>query len=135
MESGPTDRGVKRQQLRWQRENAIHLQHAVESLIATYEGRRYLHWLLQIGRALGENPFTGQALSTSFACGEQNVGQQIMGHLLEVSPEGFMTVLKEGHARATEQPPVAGGEQHAAQFYADDPEPGSGYATGGDFGS
>lgn len=97
---------LNRKQLDRERKAKHELDAAVSSLLQHPHGRRYLFWLLDIGKAVGANPFTGHALSTSFSCGEQNVGQQIMAHILEVSPDGFLLMLKE---REDEKREVAAG--------------------------
>lgn len=78
-----------------EKQRKAQLDRAVKAMLQHEDTRAYLYWLLEIGKAIGINPFTANALTTSFACGEQNVGQQIMAHLIEVSPDGFIRVLKE----------------------------------------
>ena len=77
------------------RREQLQLADAVTMLLKVPHGRRYLYWLLEIGKAIGENPFTGTAEGTIFNCGEQNVGQRIMSHILEVDPAGFTSLLQE----------------------------------------
>lgn len=67
---------------------------AVEALLQHKHGRKFLWWLLEIG-AIGRQPFTANALSTSFACGELNVGQQILERIIVTSPDGYVGMLKE----------------------------------------
>jgi len=81
--------------LRKAREEEFRRGQAVSALLQHRDGREYLWWLLDIGKAIGENAFTGHALSTSFNCGEQNVGQQIMGHIIQIDPDGFLKMMKE----------------------------------------
>ena len=83
----------KEQKLNDQQQAKLEL--AVRGLLAEEHGRAYLFWLLEIGKAIGHNPATGNALTTHFGCGEMNVGQQIMGHIISVDPAGFMRVLEE----------------------------------------
>lgn len=66
----------------------------VKSALTTVYGREYIYWLLELGH-IGRNPFSGNALTTAFSCGELNVGQQIQAHLIEVSPDGYLNMLKE----------------------------------------
>lgn len=66
----------------------------VTVLLNDPKGREYLWWLLSITR-VNSNPYTANALATSFACGEQNIGQQILAHILEVNPAGYVQMLKE----------------------------------------
>ena len=67
---------------------------AVSALVKHAQGRQYIYWLLEIC-GIGRNPFTPNALNTSFACGQLNVGQQIQAHLIEVAPDAFLAMLKE----------------------------------------
>lgn len=68
---------------------------AVAHLLTTPQGRRYLYWLLEIGSAIGVNPMSRDSHETAFRCGEQNVGQRIMAHIIDVNPAGFTTMLVE----------------------------------------
>ena len=67
---------------------------AVAALVQHPQGRQYIYWLLEIS-GIGRNPYTPNALNTSFACGQLNVGQQIQAHLIEVAPDAFLAMLKE----------------------------------------
>lgn len=66
----------------------------IGALLAHREGRDFLWWLLGIGK-IGPNPFTANALTTSFNCGELNVGQQIQAAIIEASPAGYVQLIKE----------------------------------------
>lgn len=90
-----TQKRLQNKQAQWARKDKEDLDNAVMALMQHAQGRAYLYHLLTIGRAIGENPFTGNALSTSFNCGEQNVGQQIMAHIVATAPDGFLAMLKE----------------------------------------
>jgi hypothetical protein len=57
-------------------------------------GRKYLWWLLEITK-ISANPFSNNALTTSFQCGELNVGQQILAHIIEVDPAGYVRMQQE----------------------------------------
>lgn len=81
----------------------LELDAAVAGLLQHPHGRRYLYFLLEISGAIGVNPFTGDSLTTAFKCGEQNVGQQIMAHIIEVNGDGFLTMLREREAERKEQ--------------------------------
>lgn len=86
---------LQRKQAEWSRKDKDDIDSFVRAAMQHGQGRAYLYWLLEVGHSIGENAFTGNALSTSFRCGEQNVGQQIMAHILEVAPDGFLSMLKE----------------------------------------
>jgi hypothetical protein len=66
----------------------------VKAALIHKEGREYLYWLLELCK-MGRNPYSGNALSTAFACGELNVGQQIQAHIIEVAPADFLKMLAE----------------------------------------
>lgn len=90
----PTERQVNKQR-DWAKQDQQGLDNAVRAMLMHADTRRYLYWLLEIGKAIGHNPATGNALSTHFNCGEMNVGQKIMAHMIDVDPDGFLAVLKE----------------------------------------
>lgn len=62
--------------------------------LGTPEGRSYFYWLLEICH-IGHQPYNGNALDTAFRCGELNVGQLVQSHLISVSPDSFLKMLKE----------------------------------------
>lgn len=66
----------------------------INVLLNDAKGREYLWWLLSITK-VNSNPFSGNALATSFSCGEQNIGQQILAHIMDVNPAGYVQMLKE----------------------------------------
>lgn len=66
----------------------------ISVLLNDAKGRNYLWWVLTITK-INSNPFSANALTTSFACGEQNVGQQILAHIMDVNPAGYVQMLKE----------------------------------------
>jgi hypothetical protein len=84
-----------RRQKEWSKVDQQQLDDAVKAMFQHPATRRYLYWLLDIGKAIGENPFTSDALTTAFQCGEQNIGMKVMAHLIEVEPDGFLKLLKE----------------------------------------
>ena len=67
---------------------------ALKALLQHRHGREYIWWLLELSQ-IGDNAFASNALFTSFNCGQQNVGQQILAHMLEVDPNGYLELLKE----------------------------------------
>ena len=66
----------------------------IEVAMGTPQGRTFFYWLLAIGH-VHRNPFTSNALTTSFACGELNVGQQIKDLLEELVPAHYLSMKKE----------------------------------------
>lgn len=79
---------------RWQEEdeNAIH--ESIAALMKHPQGRKFLWWLLQVG-GVGSQPFSGNALQTSFNCGVLNVGNQILEKIVSTSSEGYLEMMKE----------------------------------------
>ena len=57
-------------------------------------GREFFYWMLSLCH-IGHNPFTTNALTTSFACGELNIGQQLQARIIEVAPQHFLDMLTE----------------------------------------
>ena len=58
------------------------------------QGREFLWWLLGVAR-IGQQPFTHNALVTSFQCGEMNVGLQLQARILRVNAAGYVQMMKE----------------------------------------
>lgn len=67
---------------------------AITGLAQTVEGRRFLWWLLQIGK-VGTQPFAANALNMSFNCGELNVGNEILGRIISVDPAVYVRMMQE----------------------------------------
>lgn len=66
----------------------------IRAAMGTREGRIFFWWLLSIGK-YGVNPFSHDALAMAFGCGEQNVGQQILGEMLVAVPTSFPDMMLE----------------------------------------
>lgn len=49
---------------------------------------------LELGKIF-QQPFAGNALQTSFNCGELNVGQQLLSLILEADPDAFSVLMQE----------------------------------------
>jgi hypothetical protein len=86
---------LTRRQREWLKTDQQKLDDAVKAMLQHAATRRYLYWLMEIGKAIGVNAFTADPMTTAFQCGEQNVGQQVMAHLIEVAPDGFLELLRE----------------------------------------
>jgi hypothetical protein len=78
----------------WLKQDKAAIDAAFGALLQHNGGRKMLWWLLQIGK-VGQQPFSNNALQTAFACGELNVGQQILDRITSVSPEGYLEMIKE----------------------------------------
>lgn len=91
------DKAIKRQNQRLallQRQAKLRRDNFVKAALIHKEGREYLYWLLELCK-MGRNPYSGNALSTAFSCGELNVGQQIQAHIIEIAPAEFLKMLAE----------------------------------------
>jgi hypothetical protein len=91
------EKAEKRQQQKLNalsRQSKLRRDQFVRAALETREGREYIYWVLELTK-LGRNAFTSNALTTAFACGEQNVGQQVQAHIIEVAPNAFLKMLAE----------------------------------------
>ena len=87
---------------RWNKTDELEIDAAVKALLDHRHGRRLLWWMLRIG-GIGKQPFAVNALTTAFACGELNVGQQILDRIIAVSPEGYIEMMKENANESRER--------------------------------
>lgn len=111
-----TEERLKR---RWQKEDELAIESAVNQAISDPQGRKFLWWLLEIGK-IGMQPYAGNALNTAFACGELNVGQRILDRIISVSPEGYLTMMKENENERKERDALLDQERGAVDTEADD---------------
>jgi hypothetical protein len=91
------ERKVRKLQRKHIEENLRDRDGGLKHLLTTYEGRRF-YWLLLEDCGVFRNPFTGNALSTSFNAGEQNVGQKLLAHLMQTAPAAFQKMQQENAA-------------------------------------
>lgn len=66
--------------------------------LATGPGRLWFHDLL-VRCHLFHNPHSGNALNTAFACGEMNIGQQILIDIMKWCPDQYIQLMREANAR------------------------------------
>lgn len=112
-ETAEARRAEKRERDR-QRTLRLNRQEAVRQLYRTAEGRDYLRWLLEVSKAIGQQPFQADPYRTAFGCGEINVGHQLMAHMVEVDVAAFSALLKEqGAPHARPDQPTAGTDANA----------------------
>lgn len=78
----------------FQIEDEKQIDSAVEALLGAANGRKLLWWILGLG-GLGRNPFTNNALTTGFNCGELNVSQKILERIIQVNPAGYAQMVTE----------------------------------------
>jgi hypothetical protein len=116
------ERKVRKLQRRHIEEDQLTRDNGLKHLLSTYEGRR-LYWLILEDCGVFRNPFTGNALSTAFNAGEQNVGQKLLAHLMNTSPQVFPVMQKESadvHRNRTADAAKLGSEYDT--YGADDPD-------------
>lgn len=77
-----------------ERQRQLRRDEFVKAACTTPEGREYFYWLMEITR-VNSNPFTGNALSTMFGCGELEVGRVVREHLVKITPKGYLHILTE----------------------------------------
>ena len=66
----------------------------ISATMETKECREYFYWLLGVCK-IGYQPFTANNLTTSFNCGEYNIGLQVQAHILENAPAYYLQMLQE----------------------------------------
>lgn len=67
---------------------------AIAQLATSTDGRRFLWWLLQVGK-VGTQPFAANALNMSFNCGELNVGNAILSRITSVDAAVYVRMQQE----------------------------------------
>jgi hypothetical protein len=98
----------------WERQDRESIDSAISALLQHEQGKKFLWWLLEIGR-VGGQPFTANSLHTAFNCGELNVGQRILDRVISVSPEGYVSMMKENEiGRRTRDDAIALARDRAA---------------------
>lgn len=70
------------------------LDKAINMLAERLEGRDLLWWLLEQCH-IAQQPFTANALTTSFNCGEMNVGLKIQSRIIEANPAVYVRMMQE----------------------------------------
>ena len=111
------DREAKRladRQRSLQRSHELRINSFIETAATSTEGREFLWWLLQLGK-VGTQPFTTNALTTAFQCGELNVGNGILERLIAVNPAIYVQMQQE-HQNEYEQTVLSpAGVEHSGQ--------------------
>lgn len=87
---------------RWLQEDETAINSAINALLQHEQGRKFLWWILELGK-VHQQPFTGNALTTAFNCGEMNIGQQFLERVTRVSSVGYMNMMKEMADERTER--------------------------------
>lgn len=88
------------------RAEAEHLQRLREVedlkwLMAHVQGRRVMWWLLGLTGTFRNAFVPGDQGSTTFRCGEQNIGQRLIAEIHEQCPEKYDVMVKEQQKDAT----------------------------------
>lgn len=85
---------------------------AISALAESAEGRLFLWWLLQQGR-VGTQPFTSNALTTAFQCGELNIGNIILERIIRADPAIYVRLQQENMNARREPDPDSAGDDTA----------------------
>lgn len=80
----------------WAEADRLEIEEQYRELLNTPRGRQFLFYLLGLSKFMN-NPFTGNALTTSFNCGEQSIGQKIMADITLVDPIGWSKMQQEAN--------------------------------------
>lgn len=93
MDDREIEKQVKRDRTRRKAREA-EIDESLRSVMSVPKGRRLIYWLLGLGK-LGQNPMSGNALQTSFNCGELNVAQTLQARVLALAPNFYFEMVKE----------------------------------------
>lgn len=85
---------IQRKQMRLAKTLDLKINDAIKRTLENREGRAFIWWLLQQGK-VGAQPFTTNALTTAFQCGELNVGNSILARITEVDPASYVRMQQE----------------------------------------
>ncbi len=85
---------VEKTKLRWEKADEADLTSAITALLSAPNGRRFLWWLLAVGK-IGNQPFSPDPYVAAFNCGALDVGNQIMARLMETDPDNYTAMQKE----------------------------------------
>ena len=66
----------------------------LRSAMATPEGRSWFFHLLERCHVFHQ-PFTSNALTTAFNCGEMNIGQQVLVDVMTFCPDQYLLMMRE----------------------------------------
>lgn len=80
----------------------LQLGDAVRGIMSTKVGRAWLHNIL-VRTHVFSNPFTSNALTMAFACGELNIGQQFLADIMRFCPDDYILMMREQNERDTIQ--------------------------------
>lgn len=87
-------RDITRRQEALQRTRDLRIDDHIREAAQSVSGREFLWWLLQLGK-VGVQPFTSNALTTAFQCGELNVGNGILERIITVNPAVYVQMQQE----------------------------------------
>lgn len=95
MKEGMQNRAQLRKFRDFEKLDRIRRDEGLKALVETQNGRFYLWHILGVAKAIGHNAMGASPYETAFNCGMQNVGQQILSHLVEVAPDSYLLMIKE----------------------------------------
>jgi hypothetical protein len=88
------ERAYNRLARKYEVEDSQRLERACERIVDDSDLRFFIRHLLDIS-GMGQNPFTGNALTTAYNSGRMAIGQELVDLLSEVSPNLQPTLIKE----------------------------------------
>jgi hypothetical protein len=110
---------------RYAKEDEQEIDAAINALLQHKHGRKLLWWLLEVS-GVGAQPFTQNALTTSFNCGQLNIGNQVLSRITSVSPEGYVQMMKEkADERTKRDESIVGAYARSEPDYREHPDPDS----------
>lgn len=67
----------------------------IKWLAAHKQGRRFM-WRLLATCGVHHNPYNASGSATAFNCGRLNVGLEFQAELIDLAPDAYLQMLKEG---------------------------------------
>lgn len=88
------EKAWQRRQAKLARIRQQNIDNFISAALSRPEGRDFFYWLLEICH-MGITPFTGNALTTAFQCGEENIGKIVQAQIIQVAPEAYFQMLRD----------------------------------------
>ena len=118
-----TDRTIERLARKFAKEDETYVTNGLLEVLASPTGRRWL-WHHLTRTHVFSNPHTGNALNTAFACGEQNIGQQLLADITSANPDAYILMMKENADAERARTDAFDRARYASDDGADDGSPG-----------
>jgi len=99
---GDVSKRLTREQQKWAENDLEERREFIRKALRDPGGQRLLLWLLEISK-VGNQPFTSNALTTAFQCGELNIGNQLLADLMETDPAGYVNMTSRRDAERADR--------------------------------